>query len=60
MKIQNLFILIYVYLAVIIMKNEECNLFGHWLVDDSDVCVKCNNKIDLENDSYERIEIVIK
>ncbi len=35
----------------------ECETFGHWLVDDNDVCVKCDNKIDLENDGYVRLEI---
>ncbi len=36
---------------------SECNLFGHWLVDDSDVCVKCNQELDLENDGYVRVTI---
>jgi len=32
-------------------------MFGHWLVDDNDVCVKCDQEIDLENEGYVRIEI---
>jgi len=38
-------------------RQQECEMFGHWLVDESDVCVKCNQEIDLENDGYMRIEI---
>jgi len=36
---------------------SECDVFGHWLIDDNDVCVKCNQKIDIENEGYVRIEL---
>jgi len=37
--------------------SKECEMFGHWLVDDNDVCVKCEQELDSENDGYVRITI---
>ena len=39
------------------LTRKECEMFGHWLLDDSDTCVKCNQELDLENDGYVRLEI---
>jgi len=44
----------------VIVMSEECYVFGHWLIDDNDTCVKCKQEIDLENDSYVRITFTRK
>ena len=37
-------------------QSKECEMFGHWILDNN-ICVKCNQEVDLENEGYVRIEI---
>ena len=37
--------------------NYDCDLFGHWVVNDNFDCVKCGKSLDPDNDSYVIISI---